>query len=69
MERKTKRLLDAILDYVDANEGDILKGGLSISITTEDMFDAPFKKELNIKFRYIDRNELKRYNDERRTEK
>lgn len=69
MERKTKRLLNALLDYVYASKEDTLKGGLSISITTEDVFDAPFIKELNVKFKYIDRNELKRYNDERRTEK
>ena len=69
MERKTKRLLDAILDYVDANEGDILKNGLSIGIMTDNVFEEPFIKELNIKFKYIDRNELNRYNDERRTTK
>lgn len=68
MER-IERLWDALLYYVYASKEDTLKGGLSISITTEDVFDAPFIKELNIKFRYIDRNELKRYNDERRTEK
>ena len=68
MER-IERLWDALLDYVYADKEDTLKGGLGISITTEDMFDAPYIKELNIKFRYIDRTELKRYNDKRRTEK
>ncbi|MGN0929325.1 MAG: hypothetical protein ACI4N3_01655 [Alphaproteobacteria bacterium] len=43
-----------------------MKGGLSIGITTEDWVDAPFVRELNIKFKCIDRNELKRYNDERK---
>lgn len=68
MER-IERLWDDLLDYVYASKEDTLKGGLSISITTEDVFDAPFIKELNVKFKYIDRNELKRYNYERRTTK
>ena len=68
MER-IERLWDALLYYIDADEGDTLKGGLSISITTEDAFEEPFIKELNVKFKYIDREELKRYNDEQRTAK
>lgn len=68
MER-IERLWDALLYYVYASKEDTLKCGLSISITTEDAFDEPFIKELNVKFKYIDRNELKRYNDERRTSK
>lgn len=68
MER-IERLWDALLDYVYASKEDTLKGGLSISITTEDAFDEPFIKELNVKFKYIDRDELKRYNDEQRTTK
>lgn len=69
MERRTKRLLDALLDYVDADEGDVVKNGLSVGIVTDDVFEEPFIKELNIKFKYADRNELKRYDDERRTAK
>lgn len=66
MERKTKRLLDALLDYVNADEKYIVKDGFSISVVTNDVVDTPFVKELNIKFTYIDENELKRYNDEKR---
>lgn len=69
MERKTKRLLDALLDYVDADEGDVVKNGLSVGIMTDDVLGAPFIKELNIKLKYVDRNELKRYDDERGTTK
>lgn len=68
MER-IERLWDALIYYVYASKEDTLKGGLSISITTENVFEEPFIKELNVKFRYIDRTELKRYNDERRTTK
>ena len=69
MERKTKRLLDALLDYVDADEEDVIKNGLSVGIMTDDVFRASFVKELNIKLKYVDRNELKRSDDERRTAK
>ncbi|MGN1155373.1 MAG: hypothetical protein ACI4TK_04285 [Agathobacter sp.] len=68
MERK-ERLWDALLNYVNASKEDTIKGGLSISVTTEDIFDVPFVKELNIKFRYIDRKILKEYQDGQRTKK
>lgn len=69
MERRTKRLLDALLDYVDADEGNVIKNGLIIGIMTDNVLGAPFIKELNIKLKYADRNELKIYYDERRTTK
>lgn len=65
MNEKTKKLVNALTDYLDTQEKFVLKGGLFISTTTNDVYDAPFLKELNIKLRYIDEEELKAYRDEK----
>ena len=69
MNNKTKRLLNALLEYVNSDEKYVLKGGLSISTTTADVFGASYIKEINIKLRYIDEEELKAYRDEKGTTK
>ena len=65
MNEKTKKLFNALLDYLGIQENRVLKEGLSIGTTTNDVFEAPYLKELNIKLRYIDEEELKAYRDER----
>ena len=65
MNNKTKKLLNALLEYVNSDEKYVLKGGLSISTTTADVFGAPYIKELNIKLRYVDEEELKAYRNEK----
>ena len=69
MNEKTQKLFNALLDYLDVKENRILKEGLSIGTTTNDVFEAPYIKELNIKLRYIDEEELKAYSDEKGTTK
>ena len=69
MNDKTQKLLYALLDYLGIQENRILKEGLSIGTTTNDVFEAPYIKELNIKLRYIDEEELKAYRDEKGTKK
>ena len=69
MNEKTKKLFNALLDYLGIQENRVLKEGLSISTTTNDVFGAPYIKELNIKLRYIDEEELKAYINEKGTEK
>lgn len=69
MKEKTKKLVNALIDYLDIQEKFVLKGGLSISTTTTDVFGAPYIKEINIKLRYIDEEELKAYRDEKGTTK
>lgn len=69
MDKKTQLLFNALLDYLDIQENRVLKDGLSISDTTNDVFGAPYIKELNIKLRYIDEEELKAYKDEKGTTK
>ena len=69
MNEKTQKLLYALLDYLDVKENRILKEGLSIGTTTNDVFGAPYIKELNIKLRYIDEEELKAYINEKGTTK
>ena len=69
MNEKTQKLLYALLDYLDVKENRILKEWLSIGTTTNDVFGAPYIKELNIKLRYIDEEELKAYINEKGTTK
>ena len=65
MNEKTQKLFNALLAYLDVKENRVLKDGLSISDTTNDVFGAPYIKELNIKLRYIDEEELKAYINEK----
>lgn len=65
MNNKTKRLLNALLEYVNSDEKYVLKGGLFIGTTIDDVFEKPYQKELNIKLRYIDEEELKAYRNEK----
>ena len=69
MNEKTQKLFNAMLDYLDVKENRVLKEGLSIGTATNDVFGAPYIKELNIKLRYIDEEELKAYINEKGTEK
>lgn len=69
MDKKTKILFYTLLDFLNIKEGCVLKDGLSISITTNDVLGEPFVKELNIKLRYIDKEALKAYRDEEGTAK
>ena len=69
MNEKTKKLVDALTDYLDIPENFVLKGGLFIGTTTDDVFENPYQKELNIKLRYIDEEELKAYRNEKGTTK
>ena len=69
MNEKTQKLFNALLDYLNIQENRVLKDGLSISDTTNDVFGAPYIKELNIKLRYIDEEELKAYINEKGTTK
>ena len=69
MNEKTQKLFNALLDYLNIQENRVLKDGLSISDTTNDVFGEPYIKELNIKLRYIDEEELKAYINEKGTEK
>ena len=69
MNEKTQKLLNALLEYVDVKERYVLKDGLSISDTINDVFGEPYIKELNIKLRYIDEEELEAYRDEKGTTK
>lgn len=67
MDKKTQKLFNALLAYLDVKENRVLKEGLSIGTTTNDIFGAPYIKELNIKLRYVDEEELKAYEDEKGT--
>ena len=69
MTEKTQKLFNALLDYLDVKENRVLKEGLSIGTTTNDVFGEPYIKELNIKLRYIDEEELKAYRNEKGTTK
>lgn len=69
MNEKTKKLVNALTDYLDTQEKFVLKGGLFIGTTIDDVFEQPYLKELNIKLRYIDEEELKKYRNEEGTTK
>lgn len=60
MDKKTRILFYDLLDFLNIKEGCVLKEGFSISTTTNDVFEQPYLKELNIKLRYIDEEELKK---------
>lgn len=69
MNEKTQKLLNALIDYLNIQKKFVLKGGLFIGTTIDDVFEKPYLKELNIKLRYIDEEELKAYRDEKGTTK
>lgn len=69
MNEKTKKLVNALIDYLDIQEKFVLKGGLFIGTTIDDVFEKPYIKELNIKLVYVDKYKLKEYRDERRIRK
>ena len=69
MDRKIKRLLYALLDYLDIKENDVLEDSFSISDTIDNAYGEPFIRELNIKLRYIDKEELKVFRNEKGTVK
>ena len=69
MNEKTQKLFNALLDYLGIQENCVLKEGLIIGTTTNDVFGQHFIKELNITLRYIDEEELKAYRDEKGTTK
>ena len=69
MENKSRPLLYALLDYLDIKENDVLEDSFSISDTIDNAYREPFIKELSIKLRYIDKEELKAFRDEKGTAK
>ena len=69
MEEKYQEISKAILDCRNVQADYVLKDGLSISIATNDVLGEPYVKELNIKLRYIDKEALKAYKDEKGTAK
>ena len=69
MDKKTKILFYALLDYLDIKENDVLEDSFSVSGTINNAYGEPFIKELNIKLRYIDKEELKAFRDEEGTAK
>lgn len=69
MDKKTKRLFYSLIDFADIEERLVVKGGLSIGTTRTDVMGEPYTKELSIKLRYIDEEELKAYRDEKGTTK
>ena len=69
MDKKTKILFYTLLHYLNIREVCVLKGGFSISTKTDDVLCKPYIKELNIKLRYIDKEELKAFRDEEGTAK
>lgn len=69
MNDKTQKLLNALLDYLGIQESCVLKEGFSISTITDDVLEEPYLKELNIKLRFLDKEELKAYEDEKGTPK
>ena len=69
MDKKTKRLLYALIDFADIEESRIVKGGFSIGTTRKDVMEEPYIKELNITLRYVDEEEFKAYRDEKGTTK
>lgn len=69
INEKTQKLLYALLDYLGIQENCVLKEGFSISTITDDVLEEPYLKELNIKLRFLDEEELKAYRDEKGTTK
>ena len=69
MDKEIRILFNALLNFLNVKEGNVLKDGLSISDTVNDVFGAPYIRELTIKLRYIDKEALKAYSDEKGTTK
>ena len=69
MDSKIRLLFYALLDYLDIKENDVLEDSFSISGTINNAYGEPYIKELNIKLRYIDKEELKAFRDEEGTTK
>lgn len=69
MEEKYQEISKAILDCCNVQADYVLKDGLSISIATNDILEKPYVKELNIKLRYVDKEALKAYSNEKGTAK
>ncbi len=69
MDNKIRLLFYALLDYLDIKENDVLEDSFSISDTIDNAYREPFIRELNIKLRYIDKEELKAFSDEEGTTK
>ena len=69
MNEKTQKLLNALIDYLDIKENDVLEDSFSISDAIDNAYGEPFIRELNIKLRYIDKEELKAFRDEEGTAK
>lgn len=69
MDRKIKGLFYALLDYLDIKENDVLEDSFSIIGTINNAYGEPYIKELSIKMRYIDKEELKAFRDEEGTAK
>ena len=67
MDKEIRILFNALLDFLNIKEGCVLKDGLSISVATNDVLGEPYVKELNIKLRYVDKEALKAYRDEKGT--
>ena len=67
MDKKIRILFNALLDFLNVKENYVLKDGLSISDTVDDIFGAPYIRELTIKLRYIDKEAFKAYRDEKGT--
>ena len=67
MEEKYQEISKAILDCCKVQADYVLKDGLSISIAINDVLGEPYVKELNIKLRYVDKEALKAYSNEKGT--
>ena len=69
MDKKTKILFYTLLHYLKIREVCVLKEGFSISTKIDDVLCKPYIKEINIKLRYIGKEELKAYRNEKGTAK
>ena len=69
MDKEIRTLFNALLDFLNVKENYVPEDGLSISDTINDVFGAPYIRELNIKLRYINKETLKAYKDEKGTTK
>lgn len=65
MDKKTRILFYTLLNYLKIREVCVLKEGFSISTKIDDVLCKPYIKELNIKLRYIEEEELKDRDEER----
>ena len=69
MDKEIRILFDALLDFLNVKENYVPEDGFSISDTVNDVFGAPYIRELTIKLRYVDKEALKAYRDEKGTTK